>query len=71
MPPTAWNMFVKKVFQEGKSKNKSYSFKQALKDASKRKGEMGSATKTKKTKKGGSCSVKLGGKRKSRKNGKN
>ena len=67
MPPTAWNMFVKKVFQEGKSKNKSYSFKQALKDASKRKGEMGSATK----KKGGSCSVKLGGKRKSRKNRKN
>lgn len=64
MPPTAWNMFVKKVFHEGKSKNKSYSFKQALKDASKRKGEMGSATKTKK---GGSCSVKLGGKRKSRK----
>jgi len=70
MPPTAWNMFVKTVFQEGKSKNKSYSFKQALKDASKRKGEMGSFGATKKTKKGGNCSVKLGGKRrrKSRKN---
>jgi antirestriction protein ArdC len=39
---TAWNILVKKVFAEGKSKNKNYSFKQALSDASKRKGEMGS-----------------------------
>lgn len=45
---SAWNMFVKKVYQEGKRKNKNYSFKQALNDASKRKGEMG------KSKKGGS-----------------
>ena len=44
---SAWNMFVKKVYQEGKRKNKNYSFKQALNDASKRKGEMG------KSKKGG------------------
>ena len=46
---SAWNMFVKKVYQEGKRKNKNYSFKQALNDASKRKGEMG------KSKKGGSA----------------
>ena len=44
---SAWNVFVKKVYQEGKRKNKNYSFKQALNDASKRKGEMG------KSKKGG------------------
>ncbi len=44
---SAWNLFVKKVYQEGKRKNKNYSFKQALNDASKRKGEMG------KSKKGG------------------
>ena len=47
---SAWNMFVKKVYQEGKRKNKNYSFKQALNDASKRKGEMG------KSKKGGTMS---------------
>ena len=37
-----WNIFVKKVYQEGHAKDKNYSFKQALSDASKRKGEMGS-----------------------------
>jgi hypothetical protein len=37
---SAWNMFVKKVYEEGHSENSDYSFKQALKDASKRKGEM-------------------------------
>lgn len=39
---SSWNLLVKKVFHEGRSKNKSYSFKQALTDASKRKSEMGS-----------------------------
>ena len=39
--PTAWNMFVKKVYEEGKAKDPNYAFKNALKDASKRKGEMG------------------------------
>ena len=34
-------MFVKKIYHEGHNKNKNYSFKQALKDASRRKGEMG------------------------------
>lgn len=39
--PSAWNMFVKKIYHEGHKKNSNYSFKQALTDASKRKGEMG------------------------------
>ena len=38
-----WNIFVKKVYNEGKSKNANYEFKQALADASKRKSEMGRA----------------------------
>lgn len=40
--PSKWNLFVKKIFQEGKKKDSSYQFQQALVDASKRKGEMGS-----------------------------
>ena len=66
---TAWNLFVKKIYHEGHNKNSSYSFKQALQDASKRKGEMGSSsssTSTKKTKKSKSKTSKKGG-RKSRK----
>lgn len=43
--PSAWNMFVKKIYEEGKSKNSNYEFKQALVDASKRKSEMGSTSK--------------------------
>lgn len=39
---SSWNIFVKKIYQEGHSKNKNYSFKEALSDASKRKSEMGS-----------------------------
>jgi hypothetical protein len=42
--PSAWNMFVKKIYEEGKAKDPKYEFKQALVDASKRKGEMGSMT---------------------------
>ena len=38
-----WNKFVSEVYHEGKKKNPDYKFKQALKDASKRKGEMGHA----------------------------
>jgi hypothetical protein len=38
---TAWNDFVKKIYHEGHDKNPNYMFKQALQDASKRKGEMG------------------------------
>jgi len=38
---TAWNDFVKKIYHEGHNKDSNYSFKQALKDASSRKSEMG------------------------------
>lgn len=38
--PTEWNMFVKKIYEEGKKKDHNYQFKNALKDASKRKSEM-------------------------------
>jgi hypothetical protein len=41
---TAWNDFVKKIYHEGHKSNPNYQFKQALKDASKRKGEMGSSS---------------------------
>ena len=41
---TAWNDFVKKIYHENHDKDSSYQFKQALKDASKRKHEMGSST---------------------------
>jgi hypothetical protein len=40
---TSWNIFVKKVYSEGKRKNENYSFQEALKDASKRKSEMGNS----------------------------
>lgn len=63
---SAWNLFVKKIYHEGHNKNASYSFKQALQDASKRKGEMGSSSSsTKKTKSKSKTSKK--GSRKSRK----
>jgi hypothetical protein len=61
---SAWTDFVSKVYKEGKRKNKEYAFKDALKDASKRKHEMGSSShssKSKTSKKGGSGSS--GGKR--------
>jgi len=41
---TAWNDFVKKIYHEGHAKDPNYQFKDALKDASKRKGEMGSSS---------------------------
>ncbi len=54
---TAWNDFVKNIYHAGKKINKDYSFKDALKDASKRKAEMGSSAssskKSAKNKKGG------------------
>jgi hypothetical protein len=46
---SAWNLFVKKIYLEGRGKNKNYSFKQALKDASKRKGEMSGSKSIKNT----------------------
>jgi hypothetical protein len=63
-----WNLFVKKVYEEGHSNNSDYSFKQALQDASKRKGEMNSASPvamgTKKSVKKGKGKTKKGGRRK-------
>lgn len=41
---SAWNALVKKVFQEGKAKNPNYKLGDAMKDASKRKHEMGSSS---------------------------
>ena len=46
---SAWNIFVKKVYNENKHKP-NYKFKDALKEASKRKGEMGSKSNTVKRK---------------------
>jgi len=43
---SSWNLFVKKIYKEGKSSDSNYSFKQALSDASKRKGEMGHGSPT-------------------------
>jgi hypothetical protein len=60
---SAWNLFVKKVYAEGKAKNKSFKFKDALKDASRRKGEMGSSSSASSTKK--NTKSRKGGKRKS------
>jgi hypothetical protein len=40
---SAWNDFVKKIYWENKKKNKNFQFKDALKEASRRKGEMGSS----------------------------
>jgi hypothetical protein len=64
-----WNMFAKKVYEEGHSKDSDYSFKQALKDASKRKGEMKNSSPvamgTKKSMKKSKGKTMKGGKRKS------
>jgi hypothetical protein len=46
---TAWNDFVKKIYHEGHNKDSNYSFKQALKDASARKSEMGKTGSVSKT----------------------
>lgn len=54
---SAWTDFVSKVYHENHKKNPNYSFKDALKEASRRKGEMGSGVKSRskknRTKKGG------------------
>ena len=65
---SAWNLFVKKIFHEGKKNNKSYSFKEALKDASRRKGEMGSMSSSLSGKTAKKSRSKRGGGKKSRKN---
>lgn len=64
---SAWNLFVKKIYHEGVAKKgKSYSFKQALKDASARKGEMGSSASSKSSSKKSSSSKRKSRKRRSK-----
>ena len=73
---SAWNDFVKKIYWENKKKNKNFQFKDALREASRRKGEMGSSSKSKSMKMGKSMKMKskkccpCPKKRKTRKNGK-
>jgi hypothetical protein len=43
---TNWNLFVKKIYHEGRKKNKTFKFKDALKEASSRKSEMTTASMT-------------------------
>ena len=67
---SAWNIFVKKIYKEGKAKNPNYEFKRALQDASDRKAEMGhSKSKSKTAKRGRSrhASMGMAGGKKSRK----
>jgi hypothetical protein len=65
---SAWNIFVKKIYKEGKAKNPKYEFKQALEDASKRKSEMGhSKSKTAKRGRSRHASMGMAGGKKSRK----
>jgi hypothetical protein len=73
---SAWNDFVKKIYWENKKKNKNFQFKDALKEASRRKGEMGSNKSMKmgkmnnmKSKKCCPCPTKKRKSRKTRKSG--
>jgi hypothetical protein len=72
--PSEWNLFVKKIYEEGKAKDSTYEFKQALKDASKRKSEMknmslkSTSVKKSKSSKSSKSSKKGGRRRKTRKN---
>lgn len=50
---SAWNDFVKKIYWENKKKNKNFQFKDALREASRRKGEMGSSSSSSKSMKMG------------------
>ena len=60
---SAWNDFVKKIYWENKKKNKNFQFKDALREASRRKGEMGSSSSSTKPMK----SMKMGKSMKSKK----
>lgn len=65
---SAWTQFVSKIFHEGKAKHgKSYSLKQAMQEASKRKSEMGTAKSSHTKSKSRKGSKKGGKSRKSRK----
>jgi hypothetical protein len=68
---TAWTDFVSKIHKEGQVKDPNYSFKQAMQDASARKGEMNgsssSSSSIKSTKTNTSKKSKKGGKKASKK----
>jgi hypothetical protein len=62
-----WNLFTQKVYKEGKAKNANYKFRDALRDASRRKAEMGSmSVSRKRTRKSGRSAALAGGKRRAR-----
>lgn len=58
-----WNLFTKKIYKEGKAKNKNYQFRDALRDASRRKSEMGAMNVSRKK---GRSAAATGGSRRSR-----
>jgi hypothetical protein len=66
---SAWNDFVKKIYWENKKKNKNFQFKDALKEASRRKGEMGTKSKGNKAAMKSKKCCKCPKKRKTRKRG--
>jgi hypothetical protein len=47
-----WNNLVKEVYEEGKKKNPNYKLKDAMREASKRRGKKGTTMKAKKSRKG-------------------
>ena len=62
-----WNLFTQKVYKEGKAKNANYKFRDALRDASRRKAEMGSmSVSRKRTRKNGRSAAMTGGRKRSR-----
>ena len=58
-----WFDFVKRIHQEGQKKDKDYSFKKAMMDASKRKSEWKKDGSSSDSKKSSSRKTKKGGKR--------
>jgi hypothetical protein len=56
-----WNLFTQKVYKEGKAKNSNYKFRDALRDASRRKAEMGSMNVSRKRSRKSSRSASLAG----------
>ena len=58
-----WNLFVKKIYKEGKAKNPEYQFRQALVDASEMSSVSSSKSNNKSSKKRRTMSI-SGGKRK-------
>ena len=62
-----WNLFTQKIYKEGKAKNKNYQFRDALKDASRRKSEMGAMNVSRKSsRKSSRSAAATGGSRRTR-----